>query len=112
MGYVDGIGFAKSVFSEAVEVNTVASVDMAGTYLLIDSVEKYNDVQDRIGFVLVVASNTLTGKSGVMGKLDDYRARIIEHRHDVRFEFIKRVEMQSSTLFSVAFGFSMLVNLT
>lgn len=110
MGYVNSIDFVKSVFSEAIEVNTVAMVDMAGTYLLIDSVQKHNDIQDKVSFVLVVASNTLTGKSGVMDKLQDYRSRIVTNRRLIEFDFIKRIEMQSSTLFSVAFGFSMITN--
>jgi hypothetical protein len=112
VGYLASIDFVKSVFTEAIEVNTVASVDMAGTYLLIDNVEKHNDVQDKITFVLVVASNTLTGKTGVMDKLEDYRTRILNNRFNVNFDFIKRIEMQNGTLFSVAFGFSMLTNLT
>jgi hypothetical protein len=112
MGYVEQIGFVKSLFPQAVEVSGVDAIDMAGTYLLVDSVDPSNSVQDKLNLVLIVAGHSLTDEVGVMPLLDGYRQIILQNRLEVEFTFIKRVEMRTSTLFSVAMGMQLLTNIS
>jgi hypothetical protein len=112
MGYVAGVEWVKSLFSNIIEVSTLDVIDTAGTYLMLDSVDGHNSVQDKVQLVLVVVGHTLTGDAGVLPALQGHRDVIVNNRHDIEFKFIKRVEMRTTTLFSVAMGFSMLVNLS
>ena len=112
MGYVESVEWAKSLFSNAIEVSTLEAIDTAGTYLMLDSVDGHNSVQDKAQLVLVVVGHALTGNAGVLPLLQNHRDVILDNRHDIEFKFIKRVEMRTTTLFSVAMGFSMVVNLT
>lgn len=108
MGYVDSVALAKSVFADAIEISTLETIDTAGTYLMVDSVDADNDVQDKVQLVLVVVGHSLTGDVGILPTLENYRVLIVEHRFEMTFKFIKRVEMRTPTLFSVAMGIEML----
>lgn len=112
MGYVTGVEWVKSLFSNVIEVSTLDVIDTAGTYLMLDSVDGYNSVQDKVQLVLVVVGHALTGNAGVLPVLQNHRDVILGKRYDIEFKFIKRVEMRTTTLFSVAMGFSMIVNLS
>jgi hypothetical protein len=110
MGYVDGFKAIESTFTSAYVVDDPGSIDQSGEFLYFDGVKPLNKAQDKISAVVIVASQTLVGESGAIAKLEELREVLRSSRFAIEFEFVKRADYITNTLFTYAIGVSIVVD--
>jgi hypothetical protein len=111
VGYVDGIRAIETTFTGAYTVDDPGSIDQSGEYIYFDGVKPLNKSQDKISAVVIVASQTLIGESGAIVKLQELRETLRDSQFAIEFEFIKRADYITNTLYTYAMGVSIVVDI-
>lgn len=112
MSYTDAFKALSGTFTEAVQIANPKQIDQAGTYLLFGSSKPINLSEHKPSFILVLCANSYEKKNGLIPLIDEMTDRIKESTFAMELVSIKRAELLSTTLYSVALEISIEINIT